>query len=175
MDINILINWFNSNYFMLNSDKCKLLLTNHSEDISINVGKEYIKSRASVKLLGVKIDSNLTFNEHVCKICKKAGQKLHALARISKYMNRDKLCIFCKSFIESQFGYCPLIWMFHNRTLNSKINRLHERALRLVYGNQNLTFTDLLILDNSVTIHDKKNRSWQQRCRKLRIIFPLYP
>ena len=64
-DINILINWFNSNYFMLNSDKCKLLLTNHSEDISINVPKEYIKSRASVKHLGVKIDSNLTFDSFI--------------------------------------------------------------------------------------------------------------
>ena len=90
---------------MLKSDKCKLLITNHSEDISINVGKEYIKSRASVKLLGVKIDSNLTFNEHVSDICKKASQKLHALARISTYMNMDKLRILCKSFIESQFGY----------------------------------------------------------------------
>ena len=78
---------------MLDCDKCKLLLKNHSEDISINVGKVYIKSRASVKLLGVKIDSNLTFNEHVSDICKKASRKLHALARISKYMNRDKLRI----------------------------------------------------------------------------------
>ena len=144
---------------MLNSDKSKLLITNLSEDISINVGKEYIKSRASVKLLGLKIESNLTFNEHVSDICKKAIQKLHDLARISKYMNRNKLCRLCKSFIESQFVYCPLIWMFHNRTLNSKINRLNEktneRTLRIVYGNQNLTLTDLSTSDNSVMINNR--------------------
>ena len=36
-----------------------------------------------------------------------------------------------KTFVESQFGCCPLIWMFHSRGLNSKINRIHERALRI--------------------------------------------
>ena len=60
-----------------------------------------------------------------------------------------------KTFIISQFNYCPLVWMFHNRTLNNKINRLHERALRLVYHDQNLSFQELLEIDNSVTIHHK--------------------
>ena len=38
-----------------------------------------------------------------------------------------------KSFIESQFGYCPLIWMFHSRGLNNKIIHLHEPSLGIVY------------------------------------------
>ena len=45
--------------------------------------------------------------------------------------------------------------MFHSRTLNNKINRLHERALRLVYNDENLSFQELLNLDNSVTVHQK--------------------
>ena len=45
--------------------------------------------------------------------------------------------------------------MFHSRTLNNKINRLHERALRLVYDDENLTFQELLDLDDSMTIHHK--------------------
>ena len=45
--------------------------------------------------------------------------------------------------------------MFHNRTLNNKINRLHERALRLVYDDENLSFEELLELDNSMTIHQR--------------------
>ena len=60
-----------------------------------------------------------------------------------------------KTFIESQFNYCPLVWMFHSRILNDKINKLHERALRLVYKNDNLTFQQLLEKDNSMTIHDR--------------------
>ena len=58
-------------------------------------------------------------------LCKKVNLKLHALARMSKFMNTEKLRMIMKAFIESQFGYCPLVWMFHSRTLNNKINRLH--------------------------------------------------
>ena len=60
-----------------------------------------------------------------------------------------------KAFIESQFGYCPLLWMFHSRKLNNRINKLHERALRLVYKKEQLTFDELLTLDNSFRIHHR--------------------
>ena len=60
-----------------------------------------------------------------------------------------------KAFVISQFNYCPLIWMFHNRALNNRINKIHERALRLVYQNKNLSFSELLELDNAVTIHQR--------------------
>ena len=43
--------------------------------------------------------------------------------------------------------------MFHNRDLEIKINKLHERALRIVYNNDNFSFDELLALDNSFTIH----------------------
>ena len=60
-----------------------------------------------------------------------------------------------KAFVESQFGYCPLIWMYHSRTLNNKINKLHERALRLVYKNNTSSFEELLAMDNSHTVHHR--------------------
>ena len=60
-----------------------------------------------------------------------------------------------KAFVESQFGYCPLIWMFHSRGLNNKINRIHERALRITYKDKSSTFQELLEKDNSVSIHHR--------------------
>ena len=82
----------------------------------------------------------------------KGNQKFHALARISKYLSKEKLKLMLKTFITSQFNCAPLIWMFHSRNLNNKINKLHERALRLVYDDENLTCQELLDLDNSMTI-----------------------
>ena len=61
-----------------------------------------------------------------------------------------------KAYITSQFGYCPLVWMFHSRSLNSKINSLHERALRITYGDRSSPFENLLKKDNSVSIHHRK-------------------
>ena len=58
-----------------------------------------------------------------------------------------------KAFIQSRFGYCPLIWMCHSRALNTRINRIHERALRMVYNDYTSTFKMLLDKDKSVTVH----------------------
>ena len=63
--------------------------------------------------------------------------------------------VIMKAFIMSQFSYCPLVWMCHSRTLNNKINKLHERALRLVYDDRQSTFEELLNIDKSVTIHHR--------------------
>ena len=45
--------------------------------------------------------------------------------------------------------------MFHSRALNNTINRIHERALRIVYKDYNSTFQELLNKDNSVSIHHR--------------------
>ena len=64
--------------------------------------------------------------------------------------------VLLKAFITSQFCYCPLVWMLHSRTLNNRINKIHERPLRFVYKNETfLFFDDLLKRDRSVSIHQK--------------------
>ena len=155
-DASILIKWFRENYLKMNEDKCHLLITNQeNKSVSAIIGKETIKNSESAKLLGITIDNQLRFDKHVAIICEKENLKLHALARISNLMSSNKLRIIMKSFIESQFGYCPLVWMFHSRTLNNRINELHERALSLVYKDQDLSFGELLMKDKSVTIHHR--------------------
>ncbi len=57
--------------------------------------------------------------------------------------------------LKSQFKYCFLVWIFHNRTLNSKVNRLHERALTVVNKNYNGTFQDFLNLDKCFIVHER--------------------
>ena len=150
----IILDWFRKNEMKPNGDKCHLIVCNQ-ENVSVKLGNEIIHTTDLVDLLGVKIDKNLNFSEHVTKLCKKGNQKLHALARISRYLKEDKLKIIMKTFIQSQFNYCPVVWMFHNRTLNHKINKLHERALRLVYKDETLTFQELLDKDDSVTVHHR--------------------
>ena len=66
-------------------------------------------------------------------------------------MRLDKRKMFLRASIESQFSYCPLIWMFHSRTLNNKINRLHEKALRIAYGDYKSKFDELLEKDIDLT------------------------
>ena len=57
------------------------------------------------------------------------------------------------AFFSFQFGYCPLVWMFHNRRYNNKINCLHERMLRIVYKDCKSYFVELLSEEKSFTVH----------------------
>ena len=142
--------WFQNNYLKANSGKSHLLTT--SDNIQrINVRGNQLSSSKSEELLGILIDHKLTFENYLLNIVQKVNQKLHALARISKYMPQKKLRIIIKAFASSQFAYCPLIWMFHSRQINHKINKLHERALLIVYNDHFSSFEELL----SVTVHQR--------------------
>ena len=57
------------------------------------------------------------------------------------------------AFFNSQFNYCPLVWICCNRSLNNKINRLHERCLRIVYNDKKSNFNEVLVKDSSISIH----------------------
>ena len=155
IETSAVLSWFKMNEMKSNDDKCYLMVPNANITYVSHLNNEFIESEESVELLGVQIDHKLNFHDHVTSLLKKGNQKLHALSRISKFLYEDKLKLIMKTFIESQFNYCSLIWMFHSRTLNHKINKLHERALRIVYKNDELTFQQLLEKDNSLTIHDR--------------------
>ena len=151
-ETSVVLRWFEMNEMKPNADKCHLIVCNQ-KDCSVILEDNTIEAEESVELLGITLDNDLKFSSHISKICKRANQKLHALARISTHMSVSKLKLLMKSFVISQFKYCPLVWMFCNRTLNNKINRLHERALRLAYKDYISTFEELLIKDNSVAVH----------------------
>ena len=106
------------------------------------------------KLLGVTIDNHLKFESHIKNLCSKASQKLYALSRVYSYMSLNQRRMKTQSFM-SQSGYCPLIWMNLNGSLNHNINSINERALSIVYRDKKSTLKELLEKDNAVTIHVK--------------------
>ena len=157
LENDVVLQWFADNFMKLNADKCYLLVLGQRFDdpVSVKIGNTDVVNSSEEKLLGVHTDSKLSFDRHVSKLCQKASNKLYALAHISPYMNQNKLRYLMKPFITSQFQYCPLIWMFHSRQLNQKINKIQERALRITYKDTESTFCELLQKDCAVTIHTK--------------------
>ena len=138
--------WFSNNQMKANPDKCHLL-TSSTDSIAIKSESE--------KLLGVTISNKLNFNNHLQKILKKANQKVHVFARIIPYMSVPKRKLLMNYFFISQFHYCPLVWMCHSSLMNTKINRLHEKCLRIDYSDKTSSFEELLEKDGSVTIHTR--------------------
>ena len=63
-------------------------------------------------LLRIAIYKKLTLKEHIENLCRKRQYKLHALRRIRKFLTIEKAKILGNAFIDSQFNYAPLLWMF---------------------------------------------------------------
>ena len=124
------------------------------KNLEIQVSSCSIRNEGTVKLLGIHLNNDLNFDYHVNQLFKKASKKLHALAIIAKYMDINKRRMFMK--VSSQFSYCLLIWMFHSRKMEHRINSIHKRALKLVYQDSpDLMFQEFLAKDKSVSIHQR--------------------
>ena len=126
-----LFKWFSDNQMKGNTDKCHLLLKK-DESSEIHTGDSIIKSSTCEKLLGIKIDPKLRFDDHILRF---------------------------NAFFNAHISYCPLIWMLHSRQNNNKIKHLHERCLRLIHNDKLSSYEELLEKDWSVSIHHKNIQS----------------
>ena len=136
-----------------NADKCHLLVSSNGK-VTIKVGPHEIANTKCQTLLGVHLNNGLSFDYHISEICKKASRKVCALARITSGMSLSKKRTLTNAFFNSQFNYCPLIWMCHSRE-NNKISRFHERCLRIIYNDERSSFDALLEKDSSVSIYER--------------------
>ena len=72
-------------------------------------------STDEVTLHGVSIGNKLTFKNHIDESCRKASYKLHALRLIRPFWSKEKARLLANAFINCQFLYAPLIWMFASK------------------------------------------------------------
>ena len=133
----VLIDWINNNCMKANPDKFHILLSSSQNELNdniatINIDNNIILNGGSENLLGITIDNKLTFKDDVSNLCKKASQKLHALATVSQKINHK--------FVHS----IPLVWIFHSRKSNNRIHNIQERSLRIIYKDYTSTFDELL-------------------------------
>ena len=122
--IDKIFDWFKKIFLKGNADECHLI-TSSIAPVGIEVSNVTIMSEEKVKLLRIYINNRLSFDYHISQLYKKATKELHALTRVFKYMNISQRKLIANAFIMSQFSYCPLIWMFHSRAMEHKINRIH--------------------------------------------------
>ena len=149
---NTLLKWFADDSMKVNPGKHHLLFSG-SDSSKVTIGNNTIFSCKHKKLIGIKMENNLNFTEHIESSCKTASQKIKSLSRLASSMNFEQRRLIMNSFVICHFPYCPVVWMFHSRKLNARINRLHERALRVVYRDFDSSFEELLRRDSSTTLH----------------------
>ena len=97
-----------------------------------------------IKLLGVHIDENLNFTEHISKLCIKASKKAGVLSRLRNLIPCKAKLLLYKSFILPYLTYCHLTWHFCKSSDKRKLERLQEQALRVIYKSHTATYEELL-------------------------------
>ena len=148
--------WFKINQLVANPTKFKLMFLGFdAKKLVLFINQKIVIPSESVKLLGITIDSKLKFDLHIDDICCKASKKVWCLYRIRKLVDETQARNLCNAFVLSNFNYCPIIWMYCNKTLNAKINKVHKRALRAVTGNYDLSLNELLTTHSGLLIHTR--------------------
>ena len=104
-------------------------------------------------LLGIKIDK-LVFKKDIENLCRAAQYKLHALTHIKKYLALDKAILLGNTFINGEFNYAPLIWMFCRKTLYHKIEKNDHTTLKVIYLSEE-SYENLLLESSSVSVHQR--------------------
>ena len=156
-DLRNVLDWFKINSMKANPGKFQFMVLGviNIVHFTINVNSKIIPCSNEVKLLGTTIDNELKFKKHIEDLCKKASYKLHVLRRIRGYLTVEKVRILANAFIDRQFNYAPLIWMFAGKILINTICKIHHRTLRVVYNEFNKSYGELLQFNNNVSIHQR--------------------
>ena len=134
-----LLSWFKENKLELNFDKSHLNASG-IENAKIKHDEFNITNSKKEKLLGIIFDNRLGFQFHIENLRQKESLKLSALLLVAPVVGLSQKKILFNTLFQSQFSYCPLVWLCHSKILNNKINRLHKRCLRLMYDDKHSIF-----------------------------------
>ena len=163
LESNVAIDWLERNDMIANPDKFHaILMTKHKDDTkgeTIMINEKEIASENTVRLLGVKIDHKLSFDEHISDLCRKAAGQLNALKRLNSYIGMKAKATLVKSFVFSNFNYCPLVWHFSSEKSVQKVEKIHERALRFLYNDTSSSYEQLLSKAGKCTMRISRLRT----------------
>ena len=138
--------WYDENGMKANTDKYQGITFGGKPDrpMSFTVKGITVECKDEVKLLGVHIDSGLTFSKQISVICQKAGQQTGAIMRLSTIIGMEvKLSIY-RAFILSNFNYCPVVWMLCGQGNIKKMEHIQLKALCFVFNDFTSSYIELL-------------------------------
>ena len=123
------------------------------------IDNKEIKTTNSIKLLGINIDDQLRFNEHISILCSKTTMQLNALSRLHKYMEKSEKEAIINSFILSNFNYCPLVWHFSSCESIRKIEKIQKPCLRIILNDYGRVYETLFWNSNKSTMEIRRLRT----------------
>jgi hypothetical protein len=149
-DLENIYYWMNSKKLKINCDKTKVLIISNKKDIVRNnfdviMNGEHLEVVDNVKYLGVKIDDQLRFDEHISYTIQKIAVNVGLMSRMSSIMNFETKVLVYKSLIAPHFDYCGTIMFLANKLQQKRLQRQQNKALRLILKCDWMTPTNLML------------------------------
>ena len=153
------LKWFKENFMLANPDKFQAIVLSRRPEPSIasfKIDDVTICPAREVKMLGFIVDDRLNFRQHVSQMCTRAGRQVNALRRLSSFLSiENKLAIY-KAFIQANFSFGPYVYHFTGRCEARMMEKVNERALRVVYDDFTSSYSDLLNQNNQISLYDQR-------------------
>ena len=127
--------WLNANSITINEDKTKYMLFSYNKNIvlpSIKIGPNIIPETSLIKFLGVHVDKNLTFTNHINIISKKLSKTVGLLYKLSKFLPTRILQILYSTLFQPYLIYGLEAWFGTYRNHTNKIFVLQKKAIRAI-------------------------------------------
>ena len=141
IELNKVHMWLLANKLTLNAKKTEFMLIGSRQRLSqiisdpiLSIGSEAIKRVSSTKTLGVMVDECITWNDHIDKVAKKAAKGIGILRRSKGFLDEDTLKTVYSAFVLPHFDYCALVWHNCSKALQNKLQKLQNKAGRIITG-----------------------------------------
>ena len=140
----------------MNPEKFQFMILQKSlqSKYCLTIGSINVKESHHEELLGITIDKHLDFKKHIENLCWNANYKLHAPRRMRKYLAVEKIKLLGNTLIDNHFNSAPLMWMFCQKTLYLKIEKIHYKMLSII-DQPNASYRDLLQCNGSTPFHQQ--------------------
>ena len=134
-DLSTVTDWGAQWLVTFNSSKTKLLSVNRYRDpvdIPISMAGRALPESSGFKLLGLNFSKDLTWNEYIRSIAKRAAMKVGSLYRARRYLPTECILHLYKSLIRPCIEYCCHIWAGSSADVLSLLDRIQKRVVNIV-------------------------------------------
>ena len=166
--------WCRLNGMVINMDKTKTMIVTTKQkqariddSLHITLFDKPLSLVSSEKVLGVQVDNNLSWTDHVSKVSKKMSTNIWLLSKIKRYLSVEHRVLFYKSYVHPHLDYGNIVWGNAAKTNLLQLERLQRRACRVIL---NYNVDDVYQSMNNLKIMSLSERVF---LRKAKFMFSL--
>ena len=151
--------WYKSNYPSGNPSKYQVLIMSRAKQEvkkAVHINSHTIRQAEEIKLLGVILDVNVQFLEHIKQMSTKTSRRIGVLSRLRNLIPTTAKLTIYKTAVMPHFTYCSLVWHFCKASDRRKLERINERGLRKVYNDWSASYDDLLSRAKMTTLYNRR-------------------